>query len=124
MANLLGLGSAAALGDVAQTVPSSAGVAFVPALAGLGAPCWNDNATGTVTGMTHATTPAHLARATLEAIACEIADVFTAMEADIGTPLTTLLADGGASANDFLVQLQADLLQCPVLQSAVEEVGA
>jgi glycerol kinase len=72
----------------------------------------------------HATTPAHLARATFEAIACQIADVFDAMEADIGMPLTALQADGGASANDFLMQLQADILQRPALQSPVEDVGA
>jgi glycerol kinase len=124
MAGLLGLASPSALSDLAQTVPDSGGVAFVPALAGLGAPYWDDRATGTITGMTHATTPAHLARATFEAIACQIADVLAAMEADIGMPLTALLADGGASANGFLMQMQADILQRPVLQSPVEEVGA
>ncbi len=124
MASLLGLASPRALSDLAQTVPDSGGVAFVPALAGLGAPYWDDRATGAITGMTHATTSAHLARATFEAIACQIADVFFAMEADIGMPLTALQADGGASANDFLMQLQADVLQRPVLQCPVEEVGA
>ena len=86
----------------------------VPALAGLGAPHWDDHATGTVTGMTHATTPAHLARATFDAICHQIADVLTAMEADIAAPLTTLSADGGASANPFLMQLQADVLNVPI----------
>ena len=113
-----------ALSDLAQTVPGRGGVTFVPALAGLGAPHWDDSATGTIAGMTHATTPAHLARATFEAIAQQIADVFEAMEADIGQPLDALRADGGASANGFLMQLQADLLSRPVIRSDMEEVGA
>lgn len=124
MAGLLGLGDARALSDLAQTVPESGGVAFVPALAGLGAPHWDDHATGLITGMTHATLPAHLARATLEAIAHQIADVFTAMEADTGHPLADLRADGGATGNAFLMQLQANLLGRPVLRAEVEEVGA
>ena len=124
MAGLLGLADAAALSALAQTVPDSGGVAFVPALAGLGAPHWDDAATGTVTGMTHSTTPAHLARATFEAIALQIADVFAAMQMDIGQPLTSLRADGGASGNAFLMQLQADLLGCPVQTTDMEEVGA
>jgi glycerol kinase len=124
MARMLGLTDAAALSALAQTVPDSGGVSFVPALAGLGAPHWDDAARGTVTGMTHATTPAHLARATFEAIAHQIADVWEAMEADIGHPLARLSADGGASGNPFLMQLQANALQRPVAVSQVEEVGA
>jgi glycerol kinase len=124
MAQLLGLPNAAALSALAQTVPDAGGVSFVAALAGLGAPHWDDQARGTITGMTHATTPAHLARAALEGIAHQIADVWTAMEADIGHPLALLSADGGASGNAFLMQLQADILQRPVTVSAVEEVGA
>jgi glycerol kinase len=124
MARMLGLPDAAALSALAQTVPDSGGVAFVPALAGLGAPHWDDAARGTITGMTHATTPAHLARATLEAIAHQIADVWDAMEADIGHPLQALSADGGASSNAFLMQVQADILQRPVIVSPLEEVGA
>jgi glycerol kinase len=124
MARLLGLADAQALSDLAQTVPDSGGVVFVPALAGLGAPHWDDRATGTVTGMTHGTTPAHLARATFEAIALQVADVFRAMEMDAGHPLHELRADGGASSNSFLMQLQADVLGRPVLCPAVEEVGA
>ena len=123
MARLLSK-TVAELSDLAQTVPDSSGVVFVPALAGLGAPHWEDRATGTVTGMTHGTLPAHLARATFEAIACQIADVFNAMERDMGQPLAELSADGGASANPFLMQLQANILGRPVLQSPVEEVGA
>jgi glycerol kinase len=124
MARMLGLTDAAALSTLARTVPDSGGVSFVPALAGLGAPHWDDAARGTVTGMTHATTPAHLARATFEAIAHQIADVWEAMEADIGAPLARLSADGGASGNPFLMQMQADALQRPVAVSPVEEVGA
>ena len=114
MAQMLGLNSPAALSDLAQTVPDSGGVSFVPALVGLGAPHWND----------HATTPAHLARATFEAIALQVADVFTAMEADSADPLQEILADGGASSNDFLILLQADILTRPVQRAAVEEIGA
>ncbi|WP_444454754.1 FGGY-family carbohydrate kinase [Rhodobacter capsulatus] len=124
MAKLLGLKDARALSDLAQTVPDAGGVTFVPALAGLGAPHWNDAARGTLTGMSHATSPAHLARATFEAIASQIADVFEAMQADIGHPLAALSADGGASGNAFLMQLQADLIGRPVQVAALEEVGA
>ncbi len=124
MAELLGVGDAAALSELAQTVPDAAGVTFVPALAGLGAPHWNDAARGIVAGMTHRTTPAHLARATFEAIGQQIADVLEAMEADVGQPLAELRADGGASANAFLMQLQADLIGRPVRVSGIEEIGA
>lgn len=124
MASLLGLKDAAALTELARTVPDSGGVSFVPALAGLGAPHWDDRATGTITGMTHGTRPAHLARAALEAIAHQIADVFEAMERDIGHPLTGLRADGGASGNADLMQMQADLLDRPVETADVEEIGA
>ena len=87
MAALLGLSGPAELSDLARTVPDSGGVAFVPALAGLGAPHRDDAATATLTGMSHGTTQAHLARATFEAIALQVADVFDAMEADVGYPL-------------------------------------
>ena len=123
-AELLGLPDAAALSDLAQTVPTSNGVTFVPALAGLGAPHWKDHATGTIDGLTLGTRPAHLARATFEAITLQIADVFTAIEHDIGTPLADLRADGGASANTFLMQLQADVLNRPVIRNDLAEVGA
>lgn len=124
MAGILGVADAKTLSDLAQTVPDAGGVAFVPALAGLGAPHWDDQATGLITGMTHGTTAAHLARATFEAIAHQIADVFAAMEADIGHPLASLSADGGASGNGFLMQLQADILGRPVQRAHAEEVGA
>lgn len=124
IAGLLGIGDAAKLSDLAQTVESSDGVTFVPALSGLGAPHWNDHATGTVAGMTHGTKPAHLARATFEAIAMQIADVFEAMQSDVGARLVGLRTDGGASSNGFLMQLQSDVLQCSVESAVVEEVSA
>lgn len=123
-AEMLGLPDAKALSALAQTVSDAAGVVFVPALAGLGAPHWNDNVSGTISGMTLATTRAHLARATLDAIVLQISDVFAAMEKDLGTNLGGLLADGGASSNDFLMQLQADILDRPVTRSGQAEVGA
>lgn len=124
IAALLGVGDAGKLSDLAQTVDTAEGVTFVPALSGLGAPHWNDHATGTVAGMTHGTKPAHVARATFEAIAMQISDVFEAMQSDIGERLVGLRTDGGASSNAFLMQLQADLLQRPVEGAVVEEVSA
>ena len=124
MAQMLCGGDVAALSALAQSVPDAGGVAFVPALAGLGAPHWDDAARGTISGMTHATGPAHLARATFEAIAQQIADVLDAIEADTGLKPVTLSADGGASGNPFLMQLQADLSGCAVNTSTFEEVGA
>ncbi|HMQ41943.1 MAG TPA: FGGY family carbohydrate kinase [Paracoccus sp. (in: a-proteobacteria)] len=124
VARMLGVANAAALSDLAQTVPDSAGVSFVPALAGLGAPHWDDAARGTVAGLTLGSQPAHLARATFEAIAHQVTDVFEAMEQDCGRSLDMLRADGGASANDWLMQLQADLLGHPVIRSEIAEIGA
>lgn len=123
-ATLLGLAGPAALSDLAQSVPESGTVVFIPALAGLGAPHWVDDATGTISGMTHATTPAHIARATIEAVALQIADVFEAMQQDTGLDLAGLMADGGASTNDFLMQVQADVLDRPVRRGDQPEVGA
>ena len=94
---------------LARTVESSDGVAFVPALAGLGAPHWDADARGTITGLTRGTTAAHLARATLEGIAFEVADLLTAMTKDAKRPITRLRVDGGAAANDLLIQFQADI---------------
>lgn len=124
MAQMLDIDDVEVLSALAQTVPDSGGVSFVPALAGLGAPHWSDDATGLISGMTHATTRAHLARATMEAIAMQICDVFEAMQKDAGQPLQALRADGGASANPFLMQLQADLLAKPVMRADIPEIGA
>ncbi len=123
-AELLGLADAAALSTLAETVPDSNGVAFVPALVGLGAPYWRADARGTITGLSLGTKPAHLARAALEAIAFQVADVYSAMEADMGSPLGELRADGGASRNPLLMQFEADILDCPVAAAAAPEVSA
>ena len=101
--------SAAEIEALARTVASSDGVVFVPALAGLGAPHWDQDARGTITGITRGTTAAHLARATLEGIAFEVRDLLHAMTLDAGKPLVRLRVDGGASANNLLMQFQADL---------------
>lgn len=123
-ARLMGIETVSALSDMAQTVPDSGGVQFVPALAGLGAPHWDDDARGTITGLSHGSTPAHLARATFDAVAHQITDVFEAMVEDIGAPLSSLSADGGASGNAWLMQVQADLLGVPVERRAFPEIGA
>jgi glycerol kinase len=123
-AQLLGLADAAALSELAQSVGSNEGVSFVPALVGLGAPYWQQDARGIIAGMSAGTRPAHVARAAFEAIALQIADVFRAMESDLGQPLKELFVDGGASKNDFLMQLQADILDRPVLRGDVAELSA
>lgn len=96
--------------DLAKSVESSEGVVFVPALTGLGAPYWDPNATGMFTGITRGTTRGHMARAVLEGIAFQNADILTAMEKDLGRPLDSLNVDGGAAANNLLMQFQADVL--------------
>ena len=121
---MLGLADEAALTKLAQSVDSSDGVFFVPALAGLGAPHWRTEVRGLFTGMSLSTRPAHFARATLEAIALQIHDVLFAMQADQGAELSALSADGGASRNDLLMQIQSDVLQKPVLRSRVAELSA
>ena len=110
--------------SLARSVPSAGGVVFVPALTGLGAPDWDDAARGTIIGITRGTTRAHIARATLEAIAFQVADVLRAMVSDAGSPVTELKVDGGAAGNDLLLQLQADLLGVPVVRSAIQETTA
>ncbi|WDR06018.1 FGGY family carbohydrate kinase [Devosia rhodophyticola] len=124
MAGLLGGKDAAALSALAQTVPDSGGVTFVPALVGLGAPHWRADARGAIVGMSLGTKPAHLARAAIEAIAFQVADVHAAMEQDIGVPLGELRADGGASRNAELMQFQSDILECPVVTASAPEVSA
>ncbi len=118
------IGSAAEIEALARTVPSSDGVVFVPALTGLGAPHWDPDARGTVLGITRGTTRAHLARATLEAIAFEVRDVVDAITAEAGLSVPTLQVDGGASGNDLLCQLQADQLDIPVQRPQVLETTA
>lgn len=123
-ATMLGLSDAEALTELAQTVENNDGVFFVPALAGLGAPHWNAAARGLFCGLSLSTQPSHLARATLEAIALQINDVVLAMEHDLGVELHGLSADGGASGNSFLMQLQADILGRPVTSSHLKELSA
>jgi glycerol kinase len=96
----------------------------VPAFTGLGAPYWDPDARGTITGITRGTTRAHIARATLESIAFQVADVLSAMASDAGGALEVLRVDGGAAANDLLLQLQADLLGVPVDRPIVGETTA
>ena len=110
--------------ELAMSVPDSGGVVLVPAFAGLGAPHWDQYARGTLVGMTRGTGRAHIARAALEGIALQVVDVLDAMQADSGLPLQELRVDGGAAANDMLMQLQADLLSVRVVRPANMEATA
>ena len=115
---------AAEVEALAASVSSTDGVYLVPAFTGLGSPWWDPYARGTIVGITRGTGRAHLARATLEAIAFQTRDVVEAMTKASGEPLKALRADGGASANDLLLQLQADQLQVPVQRPMVQETTA
>jgi glycerol kinase len=110
--------------SLAASLSSNDGVYFVPALTGLGAPYWDAAARGTIIGLTRATTKAHLARATLEAIAYQTRDLVDTMCAETGAPLRKLQVDGGACANNFLMQFQADILSVPVERPVVIETTA
>ncbi|WP_214103659.1 FGGY family carbohydrate kinase [Acrocarpospora catenulata] len=112
------IASAAESEELARSVPDSGGVVFVPALTGLGAPHWDPRARGTILGLTRGSTRAHLVRATLEAIAFEVRDIVAAMD------ITIMKADGGGSANDLLMQIQADQLGIPVERPVVQETTA
>src|SRR3954451_19461671 len=116
--------SAAETEGLARTVPDSGDVVFVPALTGLGAPHWDPHARGAVLGITRGTTRAHLVRATLEAIAFQVRDVIDVMVSGAGLSVPELSADGGASANGLLMQLQADELGTPVRRPVVAETTA
>jgi glycerol kinase len=118
------IGSAADVEALAASVPDSGDAYLVPAFTGLGAPWWDPDARGTIVGITRGTTRAHLARATLESIAFQVADVLQAMAVDAGAGLDVLRVDGGAAANDLLLQLQADLLGVPVERPVVGETTA
>jgi glycerol kinase len=109
---------------LAASVPDSGDVVLVPAFAGLGAPYWDGHARGTLVGMTRGTTRAHIARAALDAIALQTADVFVAMKADSGIALTELRVDGGASNNNLLMQLQANVLGVDVVRPVQTETTA
>jgi len=104
-----------AVEELARRVPDTDGVHFVPAFTGLGAPYWDPQARGALVGLTRGTGAAHIARATLEAIAFQSADVLQAMQADAGRSLSELRVDGGGSRNALLMQFQADLLGAPVV---------
>jgi glycerol kinase len=109
---------------LAASVPDSGGVSFVPAFVGLGAPHWEPGARGTIVGLTRGTTRAHLVRATLEAMAFSTREVLDAMMADSHLSLSALQVDGGASANDWLMQFQADVLNVPVARPDLVETTA
>ncbi len=121
----LGLISSAPECDrLAESVPDSGGVYVVPAFTGLGAPYWDMYARGAIVGLTRGTTRAHIARAVLDAIALQVADLVRAMNADAPCPITTLRVDGGASVSDIMMQTQADLLRLPVDRPAQVETTA
>ena len=136
--NLKLIGSSAEVEALAASEPDAAGVIFVPAFVGLGAPHWDAHATGMLIGLRRDTKPGHIARAALEAIAYQVADVLEAVQSDTRapsdrsssmgweseTPLSALRVDGGASVNDLLMQFQADLLNVPVVRPQVNESTA
>ncbi len=116
--------SAAEIEALAASVPDAGGVVLVPAFTGLGAPHWDAYARGALVGITRGTTAAHIARAALEGIAFQVADVLAAMEADSGLPTAELRVDGGAAVNNLLMQIQADLTGVPVVRPRVQETTA
>ncbi len=109
---------------LANSVADNGGVYFVPAFVGLGAPHWDSYARGAIFGITRGTNAGHLARAALESIGYQVADLMDAVQTDTGTPLPELRVDGGASANDALMQFQADILGVPVVRPAITETTA
>jgi glycerol kinase len=110
--------------ELAGSLDSNDGVFFVPALTGLGSPHWDPYARGTIVGLTRGSTKAHFARAALEAIAYQTVDAVRAQNTALGTPLEELRADGGATANDWLMQFQADMLGVPVVVPEISETTA
>ncbi|HUL55647.1 MAG TPA: glycerol kinase GlpK [Usitatibacter sp.] len=118
------IGKAAEIDALAGSVPDTGGVCFVPALSGLGAPYWDPHARGAIVGITRGTTRAHLARATLEAIAFQSAELIEAMAADSHIGLQELRVDGGATASNLLMQMQANLLGVPVVRPTITETTA
>jgi glycerol kinase len=110
--------------QLARSVPDNGGVYLVPAFAGLGAPHWDPYARGTIVGITRGTTAGHIARAAVESIAFQVADLLEAVHSDAGIDLTELRVDGGAAANDALLQYQANLLGVAVVRPKVTETTA
>jgi glycerol kinase len=113
-----------AIEELAASVPGSDGVVFVPALSGLGAPHWLPMATGLFTGITRGTTKAHMARALLEGIAFQVANLIEAMNKDLAKRISSMRVDGGASANNLLMQFQADILGVKIVRSQIKETTA
>jgi glycerol kinase len=122
--NLRLIGSSAEVEALAASVPDSGGVVFVPAFVGLGAPHWDPHAGGLLIGLRRDTKPGHIARAALESIAFQVADVLEAVHGKTGTPLGALRVDGGAAVNDLMMQFQADVLGVPVVRPRVTETTA
>ncbi len=118
------INSAAEIEALAAQVADTGGVCFVPAFSGLGAPHWDPQARGTITGLTRGSNKAHLARAALEAMCFQSMEVLRAMEKDCGTPMDALRVDGGACANNLLMQIQSDLLQIPIKRPRQIEMTA
>ncbi len=118
------ISDAPSVNDLAAAVKDNGGVYFVPALTGLGAPYWKPHARGIIIGITRGTTDAHIARAALEGIAFQVADLVAAMEKDAGKKITELRVDGGAAASNPLLQFQADILQIPIIRPTVLETTA
>ncbi len=122
--NLKLFGASADVEALAASVPDAGGVVFVPAFVGLGAPHWDAHAAGMLIGLRRDTGPGHIARAALEAIAFQVADVLEAVHSETGAPLQALRVDGGAAVNDLLMQFQADVLGAPVVRPWVTETTA
>ena len=122
--NLRLIGASAEVEALAASVPDTGGVVFVPAFVGLGAPHWDPHAGGLLIGLRRDTKPGHIARAALESIAFQVADVLEAVHSETGTPLGALRVDGGAAVNDLLMQFQADMLGVPVVRPRVTETTA
>ena len=118
------ISEASEIQSLAATVKDNGGVTFIPALTGLGAPYWNPNATGAILGITRGTEKGHIARATLEAIAMRTREIIIEMQKDAKTKFSKLKVDGGASKNDLLMQIQADLLQTNVIRPQTTETTA
>ncbi len=122
--NLKLIGTSAEVEQLAASVPDTGGVVFVPAFVGLGAPHWDPHAGGLLIGLRRDTQAGHIARAALESIAFQVADVLEAVHSETGTPLGALRVDGGAAVNDLLMQFQSDLLGVPVVRPQVTETTA
>jgi len=122
--NLRFIGASAEVETLAAGVPDTGGVVFVPAFVGLGAPHWDPHAAGLLIGLRRDTKPGHIARAALESIAFQVADVLDAVHSETETPLGALRVDGGAATNDLMMQFQADVLGVPVVRPCVTETTA